>query len=328
MIKLVPCFVCAFFGALMLAVPNMTRRGVLFAVAVPPGFRDGPEGRRSLLAYRTLVGIAVSIALLALVFSPKDSLGAFTVAGPPLILCAGAWGFLRQKRSISRFAVHPRRLPVREVELSGDLDRIPWFAWLGAVPFAILAAAAAFLYWNWDRIPARFPVHWDVYGEPNRWVERTTRGVYGPLIFAAEFCAFMLALALAGWFGARRSPMRRIILGAAIAVQSALGLLFAGIAVNPIAHLPVWFIVLGPVFVMGIIVFLAIHRASGVNDTAEPAPEECWHGSVIYYNPGDPALLVEKRVGFGYTLNFGNHWSWVLAAGLVLIIVSARPLLL
>jgi hypothetical protein len=65
MIKVIPCFVCAFFGALMFAVPNMTRRGVLFAVAVPPGFRDGPEGRRSLLAYRTLVGVAVSVALLA-----------------------------------------------------------------------------------------------------------------------------------------------------------------------------------------------------------------------------------------------------------------------
>jgi hypothetical protein len=205
---------------------------------------------------------------------------------------------------------------------------MPWFTWLGAVPFAIVAAAVAFLHMNWDHIPARFPVHWDVYGEPNRWVERTTRGVYGPLIFAAELCAFMLALALAGWFGARRSPMRRIILGTSIAIESSLGLLFAGIAVNPILHLPVWFVVLGPVFVMGIIVFLAIHRASGVNGTVEPAPEECWHGSLIYYNPGDPALLVEKRVGFGYTLNFGNHWSWVLAAGLVLMIVSVRPLLL
>jgi len=328
MIKLIPCFVCAFFGALMLAVPNMTRRGVLFTVAVPPGFRDGPEGRRSLLAYRAFVGIAAAVALLALVFAPREELGAFTAAGPPLILCAGAWGFLQQKHKISRFAVRPPRLPAREVELSGDLDRIPWFAWLGAVPFAIIAAAAAFLHMNWDRIPARFPVHWDVYGEPNRWVERTTRGVYGPLIFAAEFCAFMLALSLAGWFGTRRSPMRRIVLGTLIAIESMLGILFAGIAVNPILRLFVWFVVLGPVFVMGIIVFLAIHSASGVSGTVEPAPEECWHGSMVYYNPGDPALLVEKRVGFGYTLNFGNHWSWVLAAGLVLIIASVRPLLL
>jgi uncharacterized membrane protein len=34
-------------------------------------------------------------------------------------------------------------------------------------------------------------------------------------------------------------------------------------------------------------------------------------------NPEDPALLVEKRFGFGWTLNFANPMSWVLLAAIV-----------
>jgi uncharacterized membrane protein len=29
-------------------------------------------------------------------------------------------------------------------------------------------------------------------------------------------------------------------------------------------------------------------------------------------------LIVEKRIGFGYTLNFGNRWAWPLTALILL----------
>jgi hypothetical protein len=32
------------------------------------------------------------------------------------------------------------------------------------------------------------------------------------------------------------------------------------------------------------------------------------------YNPQDPAIFVQKRLGLGYTVNFGNRISWVLLA--------------
>jgi uncharacterized membrane protein len=48
---------------------------------------------------------------------------------------------------------------------------------------------------------------------------------------------------------------------------------------------------------------------------------------MIYYNPADPAIFVEKRFGMGYTMNFANPWSWVLMAGL-LATVAAAPFVL
>lgn len=44
---------------------------------------------------------------------------------------------------------------------------------------------------------------------------------------------------------------------------------------------------------------------------------------MIYFNPNDAVLFVEKRDGVGYTFNFANRWSWVLLASLAFVIASA-----
>jgi uncharacterized membrane protein len=50
-------------------------------------------------------------------------------------------------------------------------------------------------------------------------------------------------------------------------------------------------------------------------------------GGRIYINPQDPALWVDKRFGIGWTLNFGNRWSW-LVLGLLLAPALLVPALL
>ena len=52
--------------------------------------------------------------------------------------------------------------------------------------------------------------------------------------------------------------------------------------------------------------------------------DAAWKLGMFYVNRQDPALLVEKRFGIGYTFNFGNPWSWVLVAllaGVPLVLV-------
>jgi hypothetical protein len=43
--------------------------------------------------------------------------------------------------------------------------------------------------------------------------------------------------------------------------------------------------------------------------------------SIFYSNPDDPALLVPKRFGIGYTVNFGHPWSWIVIAFIILIVL-------
>jgi uncharacterized membrane protein len=55
-------------------------------------------------------------------------------------------------------------------------------------------------------------------------------------------------------------------------------------------------------------------------------PDDAWKWGLIYYNPDDSALIVEKRFGLGYTFNFANRWAWVLLAVLLLPAVLALAL--
>jgi uncharacterized membrane protein len=54
-----------------------------------------------------------------------------------------------------------------------------------------------------------------------------------------------------------------------------------------------------------------------------------WLGGLIYVNRRDPAVIVARRFGVGWTLNFGNPMAWVvfviiIAAAVTLIIVRHR----
>ncbi|NMO56222.1 hypothetical protein HH310_34225 [Actinoplanes sp. TBRC 11911] len=51
-----------------------------------------------------------------------------------------------------------------------------------------------------------------------------------------------------------------------------------------------------------------------------------WRAGILYVNRDDPALMVQKRVGFGWTVNFGNPWGIVIMAG-VLVLVAAAALI-
>jgi uncharacterized membrane protein len=55
-------------------------------------------------------------------------------------------------------------------------------------------------------------------------------------------------------------------------------------------------------------------------------PDDAWKvGGLFYYNPNDPAVWVEQRVGLGYTLNIGNSSAWLLI-GMLLLPIVAVPL--
>ena len=55
-------------------------------------------------------------------------------------------------------------------------------------------------------------------------------------------------------------------------------------------------------------------------------PDRCWKKDIYYVNGADPALFVEKRVGIGYTPNFGNPWSWVVL--IIVTFASIAPVIL
>ena len=87
--------------------------------------------------------------------------------------------------------------------------------------------------------------------------------------------------------------------------------------------IPIWAILVGLVAALIPIILAIVNGMSRPSEPLDPTPQECWKGAIFYYNPNDAALFVEKRDGFGYTFNFANRWSWILLAGLALVMASA-----
>jgi uncharacterized membrane protein len=65
--------------------------------------------------------------------------------------------------------------------------------------------------------------------------------------------------------------------------------------------------------------FLSVSKEK--SDRVSPDDDHFWKLGMIYFNPQDPSILVNKRFGIGRTLNFGNPISWVLFLALIGFIV-------
>ena len=300
-------------GGNMLALPRMARKNILFGVPLAETVREGPLARRSLLLFRLAVMAAILAMLCVLFVSPFEALPLVAPAGSVVILLVGSGFFVWQSRKFTSAAIQPLR--AADVDLSNEPERLPWFASFSAAPLAFLVGTGVFLHARWNWIPPTFPVHWGFNG-PDRWSERTAHGVYGPILFGMVLCAWLFVFALAGWFGARRSHFRRVMFAAMIACECMTALFFSAISLGPLVRLsPLVFVLAVCAFVAGLLIVTG-RAIAEPRDPPEPTPNQCWKAAgMLYFNSQDAAIFVEKRVGFGYALNFGNPWSWILAVG-------------
>jgi len=318
MIVMIPLVAHLLMSLIMLALPKMVRREILFGVVVGADFRSGPEARRAIRDFRLAILIPAVAGAMGIVLLGSRFIPVFILA-PATMLLAGFTTFVLQNRKLRAFAVQPQ--PVRELELSPEPERLPWFVWLGLVPLLVLVAAALYLHAHWDSIPSRYPVHFGLDGNPNRWADRSFRGVYGPLFFGAELVIWFFGFALAIWYGSRRSePLRRPMLGYVLASEWALALILSPVALQPLLRLPVGMVAVGGLPIILVSVIYLIKKSNDPRAPVDPTPNECWKGGMIYYNPNDAALFVARRDGIGFTSNMGNPWSWVMLGSLPVLI--------
>jgi len=307
---------------LLHVLPFLPRRSRLFGVAVPPEVRDGSQAARLLRQYQLRLLPWTAAVLLIELWIPLGWMPA-GLSAPLLPLLAAAWLWQRGHREARRFAQPASS--IREAQLS-DTDDGLGLSWLWFLPpLGLLAATALYLRANWDRIPARFPIHWDFNGRPNNWAGRSAGGVFGPLILGALIVAFLLAMAALTYRYSRRTTQRSTTLAVLTAVAYLIALVFSLAGLSPFWTPSPWAVfglIAGFLAIVVTVVARAYSRPEPENEPGESIPEECWHAGDFYYNPNDPALFVEKRVGVGFTFNFANRVSWVILGGTVLFFVG------
>lgn len=335
------------FGPFMLALvalvtwafwmlPQWTRPGIYFGVTVEPDFRKTPEAQRLLRKYRLEAMIHVAIAFAMILASALPSYQFFAFVGAIWLAVGPLTAFVEAHKRVQRHAV--KAVTIREAVLEPRSTRLPggWIVQVG--PFVILLATGVFLHFYWDEIPARFPVHWGIDGQPNGWSSRTPMGVYGPLVLGALISACMWLTANTLLRSARIVDRARPVFVLhdfahrvglfLLVIELFLAVVFSCVGLLPLTGampvLIVTFLMLPTVFVL--IVWLNkgrahIERSSETHPQAagDGTPDECWKFGMLYFNPDDAALWVEKRAGIGYTMNFAHISAWVIMALILLV---------
>ncbi|MFN9754557.1 MAG: DUF5808 domain-containing protein [bacterium] len=297
--------------------PRWSRPDLLFAVTVPAGFRHTPPGRALLRRYRVLGWAGTLLLAVAVILSSNQPQTTFAlaVAGGAAVWLAA---FLLSRRATLPSAVAPDSL--RTASLAAPPDDVPGGILALLAPLLILAARALECALRWDEIPARFPIHWGLHG-PDRWTAKTPQAVYGQFAAFALLSAVMLFLAWATVHRGRAGHRSRRIGAAGL---MALGWLFA-LAFPPLEGMALS-LPYAPFLLLGVtaVWLIAMVRSGwGTAPGGHPTANEHWRLGLFSWNPDDPALILEKRFGLGWTLNFAHPARWAVLAA-----VAGGPLLL
>ena len=302
-------------GVVLLLLPNLTPSQMYFGIRTGAAFRGTEFGRRVRRQYRlqVLAWLALSAVLMMAESSGSELPAAI---GSMLPFVGAAVAFVRAYRQVRP---HAQPLPaIREADLSPRTPDLPRWSWLALPPFAVPLAIMLYVRAHWDEIPARFPSHFNGEGRPDRWVERSERTVFAPFWFTEGMLLLFLLLFVAILLGSRKMTRPTAIPGIIVGAMYMMSVFFSATGLTPLWQPPAGVLIaLTVAFVTGAIVW-AYRRNSDPRLPAEPTPDDCWTLGSFYVNPNDPALFVQKRVGFGYTINLGNVWTYVFFGGFML----------
>lgn len=320
-------------GVLMLFMPALSRGNTFFAVTVPEGFRQSEAARDihrrylGITAIATLVG-PVLILPVSWWLSRDVALGVAYGIGPLLPVFGGLAAFVHCRGMALRHGRAPSTIRLASLERDRLADIVPGRWWLHAGPYVLLLAAAGWLALQWERIPD--PVFLPANLPDGVTVARAGFAVFGlplTMVLTLAICHAMMPLGLL----IRRLPGHRqrvrsinaFILGiiwatAIMGAYDSLAVLHGerwitgpvGMTVNigsvvAILLLPIWMLVTGR------------FSRPGQPEQGDRSPDSAWKLGLVYFNPDDPTVWVEKRFGVGYTLNFARLTSWLLLAGVL-----------
>lgn len=223
-------------------------------------------------------------------------------------------------------------------------------AWL--LIYAVVAIITLLVLWQvWPTLPEQIPIHANAAGVIDGWVDKTPGAVglmlFGQWIIIAVFIFVYILIRIskrqidAAAPAASREQGRRFRLlmsgcmvfgGAALAlVTGLLPIMMAASTDGKMSMTLPLILIFAIIAVMLVLMFLVGQGGSRLKVKSDDPrtqkrqagtdDDRYWKLGVFYFNPADPAVIVEKRFGVGWTNNFARPVSWLMIGGLIAVIV-------
>lgn len=339
-------------GSLVAATPWLTRGREAFSVSVPETAQADPRirsMRRVYLACVLIISAASAIAVLAL-----SSARPLAMAAVVCVPVAAGFALMPVFRTRVQAIKHAEGWQTRRLRLStvagvaeANAPRplpLTWNLLYVPVILATLALSLAL----YPTMPDPVPVHFNAAGVADDYMAKGWQIIVMPLAVQA-FMALCLtashwqilrsrrpsspehpvASAIAYGMFARAQSTTLLITGIVITVSIAImPLAFAGIITSDQSLVALVVIIVGAI-VPNLVVSLVYGQAGSrllrrmtASSELDFDDDALWHLGLFYVNREDPSVVVPRRFGVGWAMNWGNPKSWGLTALLIAAIAA------
>ncbi len=340
-------FIASFFW-----LPVMRREEAFFGVKVSAEFYRG-EGRRILRRYWLwLAMLFVEIEAIGIVVSLyRSELPLARVASFPLLFLPAIILYILFYRKVKPFAFADAERRYASALKRRHLSEYTNL-YLEAMILCLTVLPSLLLIYYYPQLPEKIPVHWDWRGRPDVWARKSFSTVFSlsmlliymqglfllvkngllsvkmtlPAERAAEYLEgkeefLRTTIRLMDWVrGLVALLMSSLILNVVFSSVEHLRRLTIVVAVADSLSTLLLVVVCIYFIVRLVMIDRRLKRTVGSVYVQRSRDAAHWYaGGLFYFNREDPALFVEKMVGFGYTLNMANPWVYLYLAYAILL---------
>lgn len=332
-------------------MPVMRGEEAFFGVRVSRDFYLR-EGRSLFRRYRFwLLMLFVEIEAIGILVSLyRAELPFARIASLPLVVLPAAILYILFYRQVKPFAVQDNEQRFASALRRRHLSEYTNI-YLEAAVLCLTVAPSLFLIYYYPQLPEKIPVHWDWMGRPDGWARKSFGSVFSLSLLLVYLQGLFLLLKRglltvkmtlpvegAEQYLKGKEEFLRIVMRLMDYVRVLVSLMMSALLLNivfgSVEYLKRLTTIVAVVDSLSMLLLLAccayftvrlvrldrrLKRAVGRVYVQRGRDAARWYaGGLFYYNPEDPALFVEKLVGFGYTFNMANRWVYVYLAYFIL----------
>lgn len=336
-----------------LITPQIVRREIFFGVRLPDTLLEDPHlldfKKAYIRYYLSVCGFYTLVFCILLIKIPSN---AVFFTGLIIFFLLSTWlYYITHQRVLAFKQANQEEMQTKKQVILVDTNfrsqrnrLLPSKLWF-LIPLAIIGLNIMAGYLAYDQLPIFVATHWNAYGEIDGGVLKTHGIIYLLPIVQLIITTFMFLLYQAvGWSklqlstihpvdSKERNRIFRYRWGANIIFLNILILLFISLLnLYVLQMIPINIFVLlytQPMLMIAILMDILLMgiwtgqggsrinlqtKASSFDNGSALDDDKYWLGGLLYYNPGDPALFVEKRFGIAWGMNYGNVKAYIFIA--------------
>ncbi|WMJ79861.1 DUF1648 domain-containing protein [Clostridium sp. MB40-C1] len=356
-INYVPVLLILFF--LGIYMPNLTRKEIFFGIRIPEDIIDTPEiirfKRQYIKNYLLICGLLLLVIVGAVIYSKNEIvfvIGIFIYLFVEMMVYYNTHKKVKDFKSKHNWEEGKREVLVVDTSFRSNkngkiLVSSLWFL----VPIAIIIANIIIGYKVYPDLPNKLPLHWNSQGIVDTWVQKSHKVIFMlPVTEVGMLVVMYISYKVIGMSKVQinasnpevsREQNRRfrylwsgyiVFLSVFITLIFTFAQLTVLTVIKCTSDQMVIAIVIPTIIIIVASIALSVITGQGGSRIKisqdnknegyiDRNDDKYWKMGMFYVNKNDPAMIIEKRFGIGWTINFGNTKAIILFILLMIFII-------